>query len=93
LWKFGKTSEIIDPNIESSCIESELLRCIHIGLLCVQQYPEDRPTMSSVVLMLGSEMDLDEPKRPGIFNKKESIEASSSSSSSTNALTITLKAR
>jgi len=49
--------------------------------------------MSSVVLMLGSEMDLDEPKRPGIFNKKDSIEASSSSSSSTNALIITLSAQ
>jgi len=85
--------EIIDPNIKDSFIELEILRFIHIGLLCVQQYPEDRPTMSSVVLMLGSEMDLDEPKRPGIFSKNDSVEASSSSSSSTNAMTITLSAR
>ncbi|KAL5147588.1 G-type lectin S-receptor-like serine/threonine-protein kinase [Glycine soja] len=52
---------------------------------------EDRPTMTSVVLMLGSEMELDEPKKPGVFTKKESIEAISSSS--TNTLTITLSAR
>ena len=87
----SRTSEIIDSNIEDSCIESEIIRCIHVGLLCVQQYPEDRPTMTSVVLMLGSEMELDEPKKPGVFTKKESIEAISSSS--TNTLTITLSAR
>ncbi|KAL3016936.1 hypothetical protein AAZX31_06G244500 [Glycine max] len=90
-WKLSRTSEIIDSNIEDSCIESEIIRCIHVGLLCVQQYPEDRPTMTSVVLMLGSEMELDEPKMPGVFTKKESIEAISSSS--TNTLTITLSAR
>ena len=83
--------QIVDPNMEDSCIASEVLRCIHIGLLCVQQYPEDRPTMTSVVLLLGSdEVQLDEPKEPGHFVKKESIEANSSSCSSTNAMSITL---
>jgi len=49
--------------------------------------------MSSIVLMLGSEMDLDEPKKPGVFNKKESVEAITNSSSSINDLTITLSGR
>ncbi|KAG4986141.1 Receptor-like serine/threonine-protein kinase SD1-8 [Glycine soja] len=91
LWKKDMALQIVDPNMEDSCIASEVLRCIHIGLLCVQQYPEDRPTMTSVVLLLGSdEVQLDEPKEPGHFVKKESIEANSSSCSSTNAMSITL---
>ncbi|KAH1127735.1 hypothetical protein GYH30_016339 [Glycine max] len=86
LWKKDMALQIVDPNMEDSCIASEVLRCIHIGLLCVQQYPEDRPTMTSVVLLLGSEVELDEAKEPGDFPKKESIEANSSSFSSTNAI-------
>ncbi|KAK7312921.1 hypothetical protein VNO77_37175 [Canavalia gladiata] len=93
LWKVDRALQIIDPNIEDSCIASEVLRCIHIGLLCVQQYPVDRPTMTSVVLMLGSEMELDEPKNPGSCTKAESTETNSSSSNSANAITITFSAR
>jgi len=64
-----------------SCIVSEVSRCVHVGLLCVQQYPEDRPTMADVILMLGSEMMiLDEPKEPCFTTRKESAEANSSSS-------------
>ncbi|GFQ07369.1 cysteine-rich receptor-like protein kinase 10 [Phtheirospermum japonicum] len=33
---------------------SDMLRCIHIGLLCVQENAVDRPTMASIVLMLNS---------------------------------------
>ncbi|GMN61952.1 hypothetical protein TIFTF001_031054 [Ficus carica] len=33
----------------------EVLRCIHVGLICVQQRAVDRPSMSSVVLMLSSD--------------------------------------
>ncbi|RDX69203.1 G-type lectin S-receptor-like serine/threonine-protein kinase SD1-1, partial [Mucuna pruriens] len=90
LWKNGMALQMVDPIIEDSCLPSEVLRCIHIGLLCVEQYPEDRPTMTSVVLMLGSDMELDEPKEPRLYTKKESIEANSSSYSSINALSITL---
>ncbi|KAK6268933.1 hypothetical protein QUC31_013093 [Theobroma cacao] len=31
-----------------------MLRCIHIGLLCVQENVVDRPTLATVVLMLNS---------------------------------------
>ncbi|XP_029124555.1 G-type lectin S-receptor-like serine/threonine-protein kinase At4g27290 isoform X2 [Cajanus cajan] len=88
-WKKDMTLQIVDPNMEDTCVASEVLRCIHVGLLCVQQYAEDRPTMTSVVLMLGSEMQLDEPKRPNYFTKKESNETNSSSCSLTNAMSIT----
>ena len=42
------------------------MKYVQIGLLCVQERPKDRPTMSSVVLMLGSdEMTIPQPKKPG----------------------------
>ncbi|KAF6159057.1 hypothetical protein GIB67_032674 [Kingdonia uniflora] len=55
LWNEGKAEEIIDPSISKSCPKSDVLRCIHVGLLCVQDSAIDRPTMSTVVLMLGNE--------------------------------------
>ncbi|PON85326.1 Cysteine rich receptor like kinase [Trema orientale] len=68
LWKNGKEVEFVDPLlIESGSVE-EVLRCMHIGLLCVQEDPEDRPTMSAVVVLLqGSESaPLPEPGQPAI---------------------------
>lgn len=32
----------------------EMLRCVHIGLLCVHEDPTQRPSMTSIVLMLNS---------------------------------------
>jgi hypothetical protein len=72
LWKEGKALELIEPRIKESYVVSEAMRCIHVSLLCVQQYPEDRPTMTYVVQMLGSEMELVEPKAPGFCQRKVS---------------------
>ncbi|CAI0423011.1 unnamed protein product [Linum tenue] len=45
-----------------------VLRCIHIGLLCVQDQPTDRPTMSDVVAMLSNETsELPDPKQPAFL--------------------------
>ncbi|XP_050942706.1 G-type lectin S-receptor-like serine/threonine-protein kinase At4g27290 isoform X6 [Cucumis melo] len=94
LWKEGNPEELIDDAIRETCIISEVLRCINISLLCVQQNPNDRPTMSLVVMMLGCEIPLSQPKLPGFFIKNEAISRKISSSkdksSSTNELTITL---
>lgn len=43
----------------------ELERCVQIGLLCVQQSPDDRPTMPSVLAMLNDRSSqILGPKRP-----------------------------
>ena len=47
--------------------QSQLIRAIQIGLLCVQPRPEDRPTMSTVVLMLTSDIELPQPKDPSLY--------------------------
>ena len=55
----------MDPLLERSCEPSKVLKCIHIGLLCVQEDAADRPTMPSVVLMLASDtLSLPRPTEP-----------------------------
>jgi hypothetical protein len=94
LWNEGRPLELVDECLGNSCTLSELLRCIHLSLLCVQQRPEDRPSMSSVVVILGSESTLPQPKKPGFFLEKDSNEgpgfSSKHESSSTNEITITI---
>ncbi|OVA05545.1 Protein kinase domain [Macleaya cordata] len=93
LWRDGKALELMDPCLEDSrSLSSEVQRYIQVGLLCVQQLPEDRPTMSSVVFMLGSENAvLPEPKEPGFFVGRNPTDTSSSrEGNSENQVTITL---
>lgn len=94
LWKEGKPLELVDGLAEESWNLSEVMKCIHISLLCVQQYPEDRPSMASVVLMLGGERTLPKPKEPGFFKDRGPVEAHSSSSkvesSSTNEISTSV---
>ncbi|GLT57856.1 hypothetical protein SLA2020_307980 [Shorea laevis] len=46
LWKGGNPLELVDQFLGESYSQSEVARCIHISLLCVQQTPEDRPTVT-----------------------------------------------
>ena len=56
---------MIDKTIVDSCPISEAMRLIHIALLCVQEDPNDRPTMSRVILMLASKsINLPQPSAP-----------------------------
>lgn len=78
-----------------TCHLGEMTRSIHVGLLCVQQSPEDRPNMSSVVWMLSNECVLPEPKQPGFFTERSVAIADQSSwsthtPSTVNDMTITL---
>lgn len=77
--------------LEESGLVSEVLRCIHVALLCVQQKPEDRPNMASAVLMLGSDGSLPQPKHPGFFTNRNAPDLSSSLSlQSLNDVSITM---
>ncbi|KAK8535118.1 hypothetical protein V6N13_130317 [Hibiscus sabdariffa] len=89
LWKEGNPSGIVD---EFSVVEAgdlpELLRYIHIGLLWVQQRPEERPSMAFVTFMLESSLELPLPRLPDFLLCDNSFERNSSlgnaGSSSTN---------
>lgn len=45
--------ELIDANM-GTYPRNEVVRCIHLGLLCVQEDAMERPTMSTIILMLSS---------------------------------------
>ncbi|XP_034912698.1 G-type lectin S-receptor-like serine/threonine-protein kinase At4g27290 isoform X4 [Populus alba] len=94
LFKEGRALELVDDLIVETCNQNEVMRSIHIGLLCVQHSPGERPSMSTVVLMLGGEGTLAQPNEPGFYTERKLIDASSSSSKqescSVNEVTVTL---
>ncbi|XP_062087410.1 G-type lectin S-receptor-like serine/threonine-protein kinase At1g11410 isoform X2 [Humulus lupulus] len=94
LWKEERGLEIVDSLLESYDCE-EVLRCIQVGLLCVQENINDRPMMSVVVLMLSSEIALPSPKQPAYVLREYSSkditgsEFENQGPYSTNQVTIT----
>ncbi|GMN61950.1 hypothetical protein TIFTF001_031032 [Ficus carica] len=95
-WKLmneGREIEMLDSSLRDSHSSSEVLRCIHVGLLCVQQRTADRPNMSSVVVMLGSESVLPQPKKPGYFMETDPPQGCHDSSPSNKFTISVLEAR
>ncbi|KAL0873531.1 hypothetical protein Bca101_023236 [Brassica carinata] len=54
LWRNRSPLELMDPAIGRNYQSNEVTRYIHIALLCVQDNPEDRPMLSTIILMLTS---------------------------------------
>ncbi|KAF8024019.1 hypothetical protein BT93_F1274 [Corymbia citriodora subsp. variegata] len=95
LWSAGRSLELLHESLRDSFIASQVERCIHVGLVCVQKCPEDRPTMCSVIFMLvNEEAILPQPKQPGFFKERgpSSTEESSirEESCTRNIVTITM---
>uniref|UniRef100_A0A6N2NAZ6 Protein kinase domain-containing protein n=1 Tax=Salix viminalis TaxID=40686 RepID=A0A6N2NAZ6_SALVM len=79
-WREGTAQNIIDP-VLSNGSATEIMRCIHIGLLCVQENVADRPTMALVVLMLSSSsLTLQIPSQPAFFMGNNTYQSDVSSS-------------
>lgn len=54
----------------------QILRCIQIALLCVQDDPADRPSMSDIVSMLSNaSIELHEPNEPAYLSLKNKTSA------------------
>ncbi|KAI3456399.1 hypothetical protein Pfo_013062 [Paulownia fortunei] len=68
-WCQGTAANLIDPVLKANTSSlRDMLRCIHIGLLCVQENVANRPTMASVVLMLNYfSITLPLPSKPACF--------------------------
>ncbi|CAO2175962.1 unnamed protein product [Urochloa humidicola] len=62
-WRAGSIVDVVDPSLGSQYPESEVMNCIEIGLLCVQENPVDRPDASAVVLMLDSPSSVSNDRR------------------------------
>ncbi|KAJ0983401.1 hypothetical protein J5N97_011656 [Dioscorea zingiberensis] len=68
-WNEGRALELRDPVLDNNFIEEQMSRCIHIGLLCVQEDPIKRPKMASIVQMLSSySFPLPTPCLPAFLN-------------------------
>ncbi|KAL6334874.1 hypothetical protein AAG906_023679 [Vitis piasezkii] len=85
LWKEGRALELMDQTLGDLCPNDVVLRCIHVGLLCVQENPVDRPTMSDVVSMFTNEiLQLSAPRQPAFFIGRSPVESGISRNKSEN---------
>ena len=58
----------MNSNIKENYAEIEVIKCIQIGLLCVQENPDARPTMVTIVSYLdGHFSELPTPQKPAFF--------------------------
>ncbi|RLM48952.1 cysteine-rich receptor-like protein kinase 10 isoform X1 [Panicum miliaceum] len=67
LWNDGRLHELVDPILGGDGFEpAEVMRYAQVALLCAQEDPTDRPTMSDVVALLNFESIslLPDPKQP-----------------------------
>ncbi|ESW05405.1 hypothetical protein PHAVU_011G176400 [Phaseolus vulgaris] len=72
LWIDDKCFQSVDPSLNESFDYDEVQRCIHVGLLCVEQYANDRPTMSDVISMLTNKSAIVSlPKKPAFYIQRE----------------------
>lgn len=85
LWNECEGQKFIDENFSKNCLVSETLRWMNVTLLCTQEYPNDRPSMSSVVFMLEDECTgIAEPLEPEPTMSLSNIGISIKSSEPTN---------
>ncbi|GLJ19724.1 hypothetical protein SUGI_0357280 [Cryptomeria japonica] len=83
LFKGGNAMNMVDSKA-SKVVEEQALRCIHVGLLCVQADATLRPTMSNVIMMISSSSEkLSNPSKPAFVSNSESHASNSKSMSST----------
>ncbi|KAK4258933.1 hypothetical protein QN277_005328 [Acacia crassicarpa] len=68
LWKKGTPLELLDPSLRDSYSRNQVIKCIHMSLLCVQESQAQRPTVQSILVMLGSDsVTLPDPEEPAFF--------------------------
>uniref|UniRef100_A0A0A9DAY6 Protein kinase domain-containing protein n=1 Tax=Arundo donax TaxID=35708 RepID=A0A0A9DAY6_ARUDO len=83
-WTRGNVMELIDPSLSDHPPIEQMLKCIHIGLLCVQRKPAARPMMSWVNIMLSSStVRLPSLSRPAFCAQEVSESENSDSYSAT----------
>ncbi|KAL5194988.1 Cysteine-rich receptor-like protein kinase 25 [Glycine soja] len=67
-WKDQEPLSILDSNIKERYSQMEVLRCIHIGLLCVQENLNDRPTITTIISYFNNHsLELPSPQEPAFL--------------------------
>ncbi|KAK4363488.1 hypothetical protein RND71_018729 [Anisodus tanguticus] len=81
LWIEERAMQLTEKSLLESCNTSEVLKCINVALLCVQEDSNARPNMSDVIVMLVREgMSLPKPNRAAFAKRKHMSRTSSSPS-------------
>ncbi|XP_060172264.1 G-type lectin S-receptor-like serine/threonine-protein kinase At4g03230 isoform X2 [Lycium barbarum] len=93
LWIEDKAIQLTEKSLLESYNRSEVIKCINVALLCVQEDSNDRPNMSDIIVMLvGENMRLPRPNRPAfVMRTHTSSTLSSSSKVFNNQVTITIE--
>jgi len=81
LWNDGEYLKLMDTTLNDTFVPDEVQRCIHVGLLCVEQYANDRPTMSDVISMLTNKYELSKklPRRPAFYVRRDILDGETTS--------------
>ncbi|TVU20058.1 hypothetical protein EJB05_36245, partial [Eragrostis curvula] len=95
LWNEGNGLNIVDEHLSGCFNADEVLKCLKVGLLCVQESPEDRPQMPQVLQMLASTntSSIPNPKQPGSAARQivnEDVPSSTPECSLADGMTTTL---
>lgn len=96
LWKGGNIDPLIDKMINKPRFKDQILTCVKVGLLCVQELAKDRPNISAVIPMLTNHSEnLPDPKKPAFLTRQEDYSEINSSlksyeASSINDVSITI---
>ncbi|XP_074272125.1 G-type lectin S-receptor-like serine/threonine-protein kinase At1g11330 isoform X2 [Silene latifolia] len=91
LWNEDDILSLIDPLVLESGFQDEILRCIQVALLCVQELPEDRPNISMVISMIDTDFCisvLPRPTQPGFSQRRYTHNQSENVTSSVNRVSL-----
>ncbi|XP_077244195.1 cysteine-rich RLK (RECEPTOR-like protein kinase) 2 [Tasmannia lanceolata] len=76
-FQVGTVEEMIDPNLmlhnyeNAEYMKEQIMRVVHVGLLCMQENPALRPSMSRTLQMLSKmEVELAPPTNPPFIDEK-----------------------
>ncbi|KAL8471784.1 hypothetical protein ACS0TY_029130 [Phlomoides rotata] len=64
LWNEGRAIDLVDNSLGRAFRENEATRCIQVALLCIQEHPDQRPLMPSVIKKLEGNERLMLPRPP-----------------------------
>ncbi|MED6128946.1 hypothetical protein PIB30_103004 [Stylosanthes scabra] len=66
-WTENKALSILEQKIENY-VEIEVIKCIQVGLLCVQENPDVRPPMITVISYLDNHLiEMPSPQEPAFI--------------------------
>lgn len=67
-WNEEKFLDILDSNLKEFESSNEMFKCIQIGLLCVQENPDARPSMATIISYISDDsIQLPFPQEPAFF--------------------------